>query len=86
MKIFHNQVTLTLAGEKFGVKLKSVSKKNLDDYKCTRCLRYSKKFSRENMMIPCLVPTELQGGLSQCEEMLIARAFLVMLVYMKPRY
>ena len=54
---------------------------------CTRCLRdkaYPKKFSRENMKIPCPVPTELYG-LFQSEETLIARAFPVMQVYMKPR-
>ena len=70
------------------MKLKSVSQKNLVDYKCTRYLRnkgYPKKFRKKNMMIPCPVPTELQG-LYQCEEMLIARVFPTMQVYMKPRY
>ena len=34
-------------------------------------------------MIPCAVPTELQG-LTQVEEMLIARAFPIIQVYTKP--
>ena len=42
-----------------------------------------KKFSKENDMIPCAVPKELQG-LTQVEEMLIARAFPVIQVYTKP--
>ena len=70
------------------MKLKSVSKKNLVDYKCIRCLRnkgYRKKFIKESMMIPCPVPAELQG-LSHCEESLIARGFPVMQAYVKPRY
>ena len=37
------------------------------------------------MMIPCPVPAEFQG-LSQCRKMLIATAFPVMKVYMKPQY
>ena len=37
------------------------------------------------MMIPCPSPTELNGS-SLCEEMLIAKAFLVMQVYKKPLY
>jgi hypothetical protein len=42
------------------------------------------KFSIENSMIPSPVPKQLQG-LTQFEEMLIARAFPVMHVYTKPR-
>ena len=58
-----------------------------ENYTCTRCKRvklFRKKFSRENHMIPSSVPLELQG-LSQFEEMLIARAFPVIHVYTKPR-
>ena len=44
-----------------------------------------KKFNSENKTIPCVVPDALKG-LTQCEEMLIARAFPVMQVYVKPRY
>ena len=64
------------------------SRKTEHNYLCTRCIRdkgVPKKFSAENKMIPGPVPAELQG-LSQCEEMLIARAFPVMQVYLKPRY
>ena len=61
--------------------------KNSVNYICSRCLRdksIPKKFSAENLMIPSPVPKELQG-LTQFEEMLIARAFPVMHVYTKPR-
>ena len=61
--------------------------KNTVSYTCSRCLRdknIPKKFSTENSMIPSPVPKELQG-LTQFEEMLIARAFPVMHVYTKPR-
>ena len=43
-----------------------------------------KKFSAENFMIPSAVPAELKG-LTQVEEMLIARAFPIMQVYTKPK-
>ena len=41
------------------------------------------KFSAENLMIPARVPPEL-NGLTQVEEMLIARALPIMRVYVKP--
>ena len=56
------------------------------DYKCSRCScdkNHSKKFSKENNMIPSAVPSQLQG-LTQVEEMLIARALPIMRVYVKP--
>lgn len=56
------------------------------DYKCSRCTRdknHSKKFSKENNIIPSAVPCQLQG-LTQVEEMLIARALPIMRVYVKP--
>jgi len=43
----------------------------------------TKKFSVDNNMIPSQVPKELQG-LTQLEEMLIARVFPVISVYTKP--
>ena len=55
-------------------------------YICTRCVRDKsnvKKFSVQNNMVPSEVPVELQG-LSQLEEMLIARVFPVISVYTKP--
>ena len=56
------------------------------EFRCLRCIRDKKrpqKFSRENNMIPSQVPCELQG-LTQVEEMLIARALPIMTVYIKP--
>ena len=55
-------------------------------YICSRCARDKKtvkKFSVQNNMIPSQVPIELQG-LTQLEEMLIARVFPVISVYTKP--
>ena len=53
---------------------------------CANCLRdkqFPKKFSKENYMITSSVPKELQG-LTQIEEMLIARALPIMRVFIKP--
>ena len=64
----------------------SVKNKKVAQYICSRCVRDKnsiKKFSAENNMIPSPVPKELQG-LTQIEEMLIARAFPVISVYTKP--
>ena len=64
----------------------SVKNKKEADYVCSRCVRDKnsiKKFSAQNSMIPAQVPKELQG-LTQIEEMLIARAFPVISVYTKP--
>ena len=58
----------------------------LADYECTRCKKEKslpKRFSSENDIIPCAVPKKLQG-LTQVEEMLIARAFTFIQVYTKP--
>ena len=55
-------------------------------YLCLRCSRDKKqpqRFSKENNMIPSKVPPELQG-LTQVEEMLIARALPLISVYLKP--
>ena len=60
--------------------------KDVSQFVCSRCLRdkgVPKKFSNENSMIPAVVPPELEN-LTQCEEMLIARAFPVMQVYIRP--
>ncbi|CAH3134206.1 unnamed protein product [Porites lobata] len=65
---------------------KRVSEETVDHYQCQRCIRdkqQQKKFSKENDMVPSLVPLQLQG-LTQVEEMLIARALPVMRVYIKP--
>ena len=63
------------------------SKIKSSEYICTRCKRDKgspKKFSSENDMIPGPVPIALQG-LTEIEEMLIARVFPVMQVYTRPR-
>lgn len=55
-------------------------------YVCLRCSRDKntpKKFCDANAMIPRPIPIELQG-LTQTEEMLIARALPIMRVYIKP--
>ena len=57
-----------------------------NQYQCSRCTndkQQLKKFSKENDMIPSLVPSQL-AGLTQVEEMLIARALPIMRVYIKP--
>ena len=45
--------------------------------------RVTKKFSKENFMIPSAVPTQL-SGLTQVEEMLIAKALPIMHIYIQP--
>ena len=60
--------------------------KSCVNYICRRCKsdkQVPRKFSLENDMIPSGVPSHLQG-LTQIEEMLIARAFPIMRVYVKP--
>ena len=89
MRKFHNSIKYTvyhcsICQEAWPLKAKP---KNYPNYTCSRCKRDKstpKKFSTENSMIPSPVPKELQG-LTQFEEMLIARAFPVMHVYTKPR-
>ena len=63
---------------------------NIDEkfHVCTHCkIDYEtpKKISAENNMDPGLVPPEL-SDLTQCEEMLIVRAFPVMQVYVRKGY
>lgn len=56
------------------------------NYTCSRCLREKEspiKFSKENFMIPSVVPSEL-SGLTQVEEMLVARALPIIHIYIKP--
>ena len=62
------------------------TRRSLSNYTCLRCTRdknVPKKFSCDNFMIPRSVPAELQG-LTQTEEMLIARALPIMRIYIKP--
>ena len=69
--------------EAWSVKIKPKSGAN---YVCRRCKSdktIPRKFSAQNNMTPSSVPDELQG-LTQVEEMLIARALPIMRVYVKP--
>ena len=68
--------------ETWPVKLVSLSE-NFTCACCSRDKKLPKRFSKENGMIPSAVPRELQG-LTQTEEMLIARALPMMRVYVKP--
>ena len=85
---FHSSITYsvthcTVCHEGWPLKSKPRSP---DTYVCSRCSRDKKtpkKFSVENSMIPSSVPPELQG-LTQIEEMLIARALPIMRVHIKP--
>ena len=78
--IFRNKIAMcTICHEAW-----PISEKNTDKYICTRFVRDKgsrQKFSLEKNM----VPPELEG-LTQCEEMLIARAFPIMQVYLKLKY
>ena len=67
--------------------LLSAKCKEESTYVCSRCVRdknATKKFSVDNNMIPSQVPKELQG-LTQLEEIIIARVFPVISVYTKTR-
>ena len=58
---------------------------NPAEYICTHCKRHMhdvKKFSEANDMLPGSIPLHLKG-LSQVEEMLIARACPIMSIYRK---
>jgi len=62
------------------------SPRRANHYQCQRCTRdkqQPKKFSKENDMLPSLVPLQLLG-LTHVEEMLIARALPITHVYIKP--
>ena len=81
MKLQIVQCTLCLKAWPLKTKPKSLS-----SYVCRRCAtdkESPKKFSVDNFMIPSKVPIELQG-LTQIEEMLIARVLPIMRVYVKP--
>lgn len=87
---FHDSLKMTIKHCKVCFEawpIKNSSKKvNDENYMCTRCVRDKgspKKFSKENRMIPGVVPDELQD-LTQCEEMLISRALPIMSCYTKP--
>ena len=87
MKAFHNSMQpkmyhCTIYKEIWPLREK---KRNLAFFICRRCKldkKEPKKFSSENNMIPSPVPDALLD-LSQCEEILISRAFPVIQVYIK---
>lgn len=86
---FHNSNNYTIYQCKTCLEawpLKSTPK-CINNYQCTSCFREKdivKEFSIENLMVPSAVPKEL-SGLTQVEEMLIARALPIIHVYIKPR-
>ena len=88
MSKFHSSINFsvfqcTVCHEAWPLKSKPRSP---DTYICSRCNRdkkIPKTFSKENSMISSPIPPELQG-LTQVEEMLVARALPIMRVYIKP--
>ena len=90
METFHKSMKLKIAlcvvcCEAWPLPLNS-RKQKLKTFVCSRCTRDKgnvKNFSAENNMIPSPVPKELYG-LTQIEEILIARVFPVISVYTKP--
>ena len=85
---FHKSVQFvvkkcTVCHEAWPIKTKPRSGDNYVCSRCTRDKKSPKQFSVENSMVPSPVPCELQG-LTQVEEMLIARALPIMRVYIKP--
>ena len=92
MKKFHKSMEMSIiqcavCKEAWPLKNETLKTKRETDYTCGRCKRdkiFPKKFSHQNNMVPSPVPSELQG-LTQFEEMLIARAFPVIHVCTEPR-
>ena len=87
IKKFHKSVQFSVSRRKVCQEAWPLKSKprSPNDYVCSRCSRDKKspkKFSFENSMIPSLIPQELQG-LTQIEEMLIARALPIMRVYIR---
>lgn len=73
----------TVCSEAWPLKSTQMNARNYQCSRCTRDKQQPKKFSKENNMIPSVVPLQLQG-LTQIEEMLIARALPIMRIYVKP--
>ena len=73
----------TICKEAWPLKTTKRSRTNYVCLRCTRDKKCPKAFSRENSLTPSKVPPQLQG-LTQTEEMLIARALPIMRVYIKP--
>ncbi|CAH3106109.1 unnamed protein product [Porites lobata] len=88
MNIFHksNEFSVSQCTVCFEAWPLKSNPRRANHYQCQRCTRdkqQPKKFSKENDMLPSLVPLQLLG-LTQVEEMLIARALPIMRVYIKP--
>ena len=73
----------TVCKEAWPLKATKRSRTNYVCMRCTRDKKCPKAFSSENSLTPSKVPPQLQG-LTQTEEMLIARALPIMRVYIKP--
>lgn len=73
----------TICKEAWPLKTTKRSRTNYVCLRCTRDKKCPKAFSRENSLTPSKVLPQLQG-LTQTEEMLIARALPIMRVYIKP--
>ena len=73
----------TICKEAWPLKATKRSRTNYVSMRCTRDKKCPKAFSSENSLTPSKVPPQLQG-LTQTEEMLIARALPIMRVYIKP--
>lgn len=87
MKAFHNSMKMkiyqcSICKEGWPQRIKKLERKQFICRRCSIDKKEPKLFSFENNMIPSVVPEEL-SILSQCEEILIARAFPVIQVYTK---
>jgi hypothetical protein len=88
LSLFHKsmQYTTIQCSECFEAWPVKIKPKCAANYVCRRCKSDKKnprKLSAQNSMIPSSVPDVLQG-LTQIEEMLVARALPMMRVYVKP--
>ena len=87
MKAFHSSMKMkiyqcSICKEGWPQRIKKLECKQFTCRRCKIDKEEPKMFSFENNMIPSVVPKEL-SVLSQCEEILIARAFPVIQVYIK---
>ena len=85
---FHKSINFlvyqcSICQEAWPLKAKPKSPSSYIYRRCSLDKQSPKLFSAENFMIPSCVPEVLQG-LTQIEEMLIARALPIMKVYIKP--
>ena len=86
LEIFHNSLKFSIQRCSVCFEAWPIAERKVkcSEYICYRCSRDKRKiYGKGNLMIPCAVAEELKG-LTQCEEMLIARAFPIMQVHVKP--